>query len=89
MELTLYLALVDYETKALVHRMMTSPDDSYVWEKYLALHLHEALRRMPKRISEAVREMGRWGTASRASPASYLAAGLALKEDLRPIHADK
>ncbi|WP_226534285.1 hypothetical protein [Microbacterium paraoxydans] len=34
-ELTFYLALVDYETKVLVHRLMTSPGDRYIWEKYL------------------------------------------------------
>lgn len=88
-ELIFYLALVDYETKVLVHRMMTSPDDRYIWEKYLALHLHEALQKVPKRVSDAIREMGRPGTASHASPATYILANQALKDELRPIHADK
>ena len=88
-ELIFYLALVDYETKVLVHRLMTSPDDRYIWEKYLALHLHEALQKVPKRISDAIREMGRPGTASHASPASYMAANQVLKDALKPIHADK
>lgn len=88
-ELIFYLALVDYETKVLVHRLMTSPDDRYVWEKYLALHLHEALQKVPKRVSDAIREMGRPGTASHASPASYLLASRVLKDDLKLIHADR
>ena len=88
-ELIVYLALADYETKVLVHRLMTSPDDRYIWEKYLALHLYEALQKVPKRISDAIREMGRPGAASHASPASYMAANQALKDALKPIHADK
>lgn len=68
----------------LVHRLMTSPDDRYIWEKYLALHLHEALQKVPRRISEAIREMGRPGTASHASSASYMAANQALTDALSP-----
>ena len=88
-ELIFYLALVDYETKVLIHRLMTSPDDRYIWEKYLALHLHEALQKVPKRISDAIREIGRPGTASHASAAKYIAANQKLKDELKPIHADK
>lgn len=88
-ELIFYLALVDYETKVMVHRLMTSPDDRYIWEKYLALHLHEALQKVPKRISDAIREMGRPGTASHATPAKYIAAYQVLKDALKPIHSDK
>ncbi|KQZ23093.1 hypothetical protein [Microbacterium sp. Root553] len=88
-ELIFYLALIDYETKALIHRLMVSSDDRYVWEKYLALHLHEALQKVPKRISDAIREISRPGTPSHASPAKYLAASQKLKEELKPINTDK
>lgn len=88
-ELVFYLAVVDYETKVLAHRLMASADDRYVWEKYLALHLHEALEKIPQRISAAIREMRRPGTASKASPEKYEVAARALREALKPIRADK
>ncbi len=87
-ELVFYLALIDYETKVLVHRLLESPEDRYVWEKYLALHLYEVLERAPHAISEAIREMSKPGTASKADPELHKAAARQFREDLRPIRQD-
>ncbi|KIP51455.1 hypothetical protein [Leucobacter komagatae] len=87
-ELVFYLALIDYETKALVYRLLESPEDRYVWEKYLALHLYEVLERAPLAISEAIREMSRPGSASKADPELHKAAARQFREDLRPIRQD-
>lgn len=87
-ELIFYMTLIDYETKVLVHRLLESPEDRYVWEKYLALHLHEVLERTPVAISEAIREMTQPGSASKADPELYKAAARQLREDLLPIRQD-
>lgn len=87
-ELVFYLALIDYETKVLIHRLLESQEDRYVWEKYLALHLHEVLERTPAAISEAIREMTQPGTASKADPDRYKVAARQFREDLRPIRQD-
>ncbi len=89
MEPTFYFALVDYEAKVLAHRTITSPDDRYISEKHLALHLHEALQEVPKCVSEAIREMGRPGVAPRALPGPSIAANHVFKDELKPIHADE
>lgn len=87
-ELIYYLTLVDYETKVLIHRLLESPNDRYVWEKYLALHLHEVLEQVPKAVSNAIREMDRPGTASKADPKLYKAASKQLGINLRLIRRD-
>lgn len=87
-ELIFYLALIDYETKVLVHRLLESQEDRYIWEKYLALHLHEVLERAPTAISEAIREMTQPGSASKADPELYKTAARQFREDLRPIRQD-
>lgn len=87
-ELIFYLALIDYETKVLVHRLLESPEDRYVWEKYLALHLHEVLERAPIAVNAAIREMTQPGSASKADPNLYKAAARQFREDLRPIRQD-
>ena len=87
-ELIFYMALIDYETQVLVHRMLESPEDRYVWEKYLALHLHEVLERTPIAISKAIREMTQPGSASKANSEHYKAAARQLRDDLRPIRQD-
>jgi hypothetical protein len=87
-ELAFYMALIDYETKILVHRLLESPKDRYVWEKYLALHLNEVLERAPVAIGEAIREMTRPGTASKADPERYKIAARKFREVLRPIRHD-
>lgn len=87
-ELIFYLALIDYETKVLVHRLLESHEDRYVWEKYLALHLYEVLERAPAAISEAIREMTKPGSASKADPDRYKSAARQLREDLRHIRQD-
>lgn len=87
-ELIFYLALIDYETKVLVHRLMESQEDRYVWEKYLALHLYEVLERTPAAIGEAIREMAQPDSASHADPDLYMAAARQFREDLRPIRQD-
>lgn len=87
-ELIFYLALIDYETKVLTHRLLESQEDRYVWEKYLALHLHEVLERAPAAISEAIREMTQPGSASQADPELYKEAARQFREDLRPIRQD-
>ena len=87
-ELAFYLTIVDYETKVLIHRLLSSPEDRYVWEKYLALHLHEVLERAPLAISEAIREMTRPDTASRSDPELHKEAARKFKEALRPIRQD-
>lgn len=87
-ELVFYLALIDYETKVLAHRLLESQEDRYVWEKYLALHLHEVLERAPSAISEAIREMSRPGSASKADPERYKKAARQFREDLRLIRQD-
>ncbi len=87
-ELIFYLALIDYETKVLLYRVMESRDDRYVWEKYLALHLHEVLERVPKAIGHAIAEMRKPGTASRADPERYAEAARQLRESFKPIRQD-
>jgi hypothetical protein len=87
-ELTFYMALIDYETKVLVHRLLESQEDRYVWEKYLALHLHEVLERAPIAIGEAIREMTQPGTASKADSERYKLAARKFREDLRPMRQD-
>lgn len=87
-ELVFYLAVIDYETKVLIHRLMTSPDDRYVWEKYLALHLHEALDQVPRRVSQAIQEVKRPGTASRADLGAHEAAARGLRDAVKPIRQD-
>ncbi|QGH70573.1 hypothetical protein [Pseudactinotalea sp. HY158] len=87
-ELIFYFALIDYETKVLVHRLLESQDDRYVWEKYLALHLHEVLELAPKAISTAIREMTQPGSASKADPELYKLAARQFRDDLRPIRQD-
>ena len=87
-ELIFYLALIDYETKVLVHRLLESQEDRYVWEKYLALHLHEVLERAPTAIGEAIREMTQPESASKADPELYKEAARKFREDLRPIRQD-
>lgn len=87
-ELIFYMALIDYETKVLVHRLLESPSDRYVWEKYLALHLHEVLERAPIAISEAIREMTQPSSASKADPERYKVAARQFREDLRSIRQD-
>ena len=88
-ELIFYLALIDYETKVLIHRVMESQDDRYVWEKYLALHLHELLERVPQAIGRAVTEMRKPGTASNADPDAYAEAARDLRDAFKPIRQDK
>jgi len=87
-ELVFYLALIDYETKVLVHRLLESPEDRYVWEKYLALHLYEVLERAPLAISEAIREMSKPDSASKADLELHKAAARQFREALRPIRQD-
>ncbi len=87
-ELIFYLALIDYETKVLVHRLLESQEDRYVWEKYLALHLYEVLERTPGAIGEAIREMTQPGRASKADPELYKKAARDFREALRPIRQD-
>lgn len=87
-ELIFYLATIDYETKVLIHRMMESPDDRYVWEKYLALHLHELLERVPQAIGAAIKEMRDPKTASKADADLYAAAARGLRETFKPIRQD-
>lgn len=87
-ELIFYLALIDYETKVMIHRVMESPDDRYVWEKYLALHLHEVLERVPQAISAAIKEMRDPKTASKANADAYAAAARKLREAFKPIRQD-
>lgn len=87
-ELIFYLALIDYETKVMVQRLIKSPEDRYVWEKYLALHLHEVLEAVPKAISGAIREMSREGTASHADPEIYKAAAREFRESIKLITKD-
>lgn len=87
-ELWFYLTIVDYETKVLIHRLLESPEDRYVWEKYLALHLHEVLERAPLAISEAIREMNKPDTVSKADPELYKKAARNFKEALRPVRQD-
>lgn len=87
-ELIFYLALIDYETKVLAQRLMESADDRYVWEKYAALHLHEVLEQAPRVMSEAIREMSRPDTASKADPEAYREAARRFGEALRPIRKD-
>lgn len=52
-ELIFYLALIGYETKVLVRRLMEASGDRYVWENYLALHLHEVLERAPNQSAQS------------------------------------
>jgi len=87
-ELIFYFALIDYETKVLIHRVMESPNDRFVWEKYLALHLHEVLERVPQAIGNAIREMRQPDTASKADPDAYAAAARDLREALKPVRQD-
>lgn len=88
-ELIFYLALIDYETKVLVHRLLESQEDRYVWEKYLALHLYEVLERAPSAIGEAIREMTQPGSASKADPELYKKAARDFRESLRLIRQDR
>ncbi len=88
-ELIFYLAQIDYETKVLIHRLFESPRDRFVWEKYLALHLYEALEQAPKAIGKAIREMKKPNTASMADPDLYVKASRKFRESLKPIRNDK
>lgn len=54
LELIFYLSLIDYETKTLIHRLLSSPDDRYIWEKYLALHLYEVLDVLTSTVVDSV-----------------------------------
>lgn len=87
-ELIFYFALIDYETKVLVQRLMESSEDRYVWEKYLALHLYEVIGRAPKAISTAIFEMSREETASRADPDIYKQAAKNFRKAMRNITQD-
>lgn len=88
-ELIFYLAQVDYETKVLLHRAMESPDDRYVWEKYLGLHLHEVLVRVPRSITSAIQELKRAESTSGLSAEALVTAKKKLDETLRPIRTDQ
>lgn len=87
-ELVFYLALVDYETKVLIHRVLVSQQDRYVWEKYLALHLHEVLERAPQAIGAAIKAMRDPATASKADPDKYASGAKQLREAFKPIRQD-
>ncbi|MBP2420740.1 hypothetical protein [Microbacterium imperiale] len=87
-ELIFYMAVIDYETKVMLHEVLESPKDRYVWEKYLALHLHEVLERAPQAIGAAIREMRRPGTASKADPERHEAAARDLREAFKEIRRD-
>src|SRR5699024_347676 len=87
-ELSYYLTLVDYETKVLIHRLLESPNDRYVWQKHLALHLHEVRDQVRKAVSNASRAMDRPGTASKADPNLYGSASKQLGITLGLIRRD-
>lgn len=87
-ELVFYMALIDYESKVLIQRLMDSREDRFVWEKYLALHLHEVLDRVPAAIGATIREMRDTETASRANVELYELAARKLRTDFKPIRQD-
>lgn len=88
LELIFYISLIDYETKTLIHRLLSSPDDRYIWEKYLALHLYEVLESAPAMISRAIQEMESPGSASKADPRKYKEAAREFRKALNPIRKD-
>lgn len=87
-ELVVYLALLDYEVKALVYQLLTDQSNRVVWEKYLALQLSEGLDNVPRMIAQTIRGMQEPGTASKADLQSYLEANTSLKAALRQIRSD-
>lgn len=54
-ELAVYLTSIDYEMKVLLHRFHTDVENRAVWERFLALEIHEATVAVPKRLGAMMR----------------------------------
>lgn len=87
-ELIFYLCKLDYDIKVLLFRFFTDSENRTVWERYLALELHEALQTVPKAINRARMEIARPGTASHLNLARFDAAAKSYRHEVKAISAD-
>jgi hypothetical protein len=53
------VAMLDFEIRTLVLRLLEAPEDRAVWEKYLVLAIWQALEEISPRIGPTLREAGR------------------------------
>ncbi len=86
-ELMFYLAHVDYELKALLDRVLNDESNRSIWEKYLALAIHEAIDTLPKMISGAVRHAGT-AESPRLSADKLKDVARAYNAAIKPIRSD-
>lgn len=88
-ELIFYLCKLDYDIKVLLFQFLTDPENRTVWERYLALDLHEAIQTVPKAISRARMEIARPGTGSQIDLARFDAAAASYRREIKAISGDK
>jgi hypothetical protein len=88
-ELIFYLCKLDYDIKVLVLHFFTDLDNRAIWERYLALELHEALHTLPKAISRARIEIAKPTTASHMDLSRFDAAVAAYRREAKKIQSDK
>jgi len=87
-DLVFYLARLDYDLKVLLLHFLADPDNRTVWERYLALELHEGLQTVPQAISRARREIAKPSTPSRLSLARFDAAAGEYRWAVKAIRED-
>lgn len=73
----------------LLLHFLTDPDNRTVWERYLALELHEALHTLPKAINRARIEIAKPTTASHLKLSRFDAAARAYRHEVKTISGDK
>jgi len=88
-ELVFYLCKLDYDIKVLTLQALTDPENRSVWERYLALELHEALNTLPKAINRARIEMAKPASASHIPLARFDAAAQSYRQTVKEISSDK
>lgn len=88
-ELVFYLCKLDYDIKVLLFQFFIDSKNRTVWERYLALELHEALQTVPKAISRARMEIARPGTASHLKLARFDAAAKSYGQEVKAISQDQ
>lgn len=88
-ELMFYLCKLDYDIKVLLFQFCADPENRTVWERHLALELHEALQTLPKAINRARKELARPDTASHLDLARFDTAAKSYRQEVKAINEDK
>lgn len=88
-ELVFYLAQLDYEIKVLINQLFTDPLNRAVWEKYLALELHEALETVPQVLGSMQRSISLPSSPSHLDLSTVSQAARAYRDAIKLIKADR